>query len=158
MPRPTDWVDTRVILEVSTSAQSITSLVTGLSTANTRSATIIRTIIRLGLFSNSVAGAWGVASLDLAIGIASQEAFVAGVVPDPNSATEKPARGWMWRTQMQVAQNGVGSQVIYSIEADVRSGRKVENGEVYLVANNTPYTGTQFQVNVVGMIRQLYKV
>ena len=131
---------------------------TGLAPVNTRGMTVIRTIIRMGLFSNTVAGAWGIMRVDLGIGVASQEAFAAGVLPDPNSATDKPPRGWMWRSQQLVSQNGTGHQVIFNVDADIRGARKVENGEVYLIGCNTAYVGTQFQVNCVGLIRQLYKL
>ena len=158
MPRPTDWVDTLVNLEVPIAGQTAGSLVTGLFPLNTRGMTVIRTIISLGMFSNTIAGAWGVMRVDLAIGIASQEAFSAGIFPDPNTATEKPPRGWMWRTERLVSQNGAGAPIVVDIEADIRGARKVENGEVYILANNTAQVGTFFQVNVLGLVRQLYKV
>ena len=158
MPRPTDWVDTVINLEVSTGNQSVTSLVTGLSPQDMRGVTVIRTIIMLGMFSNTVAGAYGVQQLDLGIGIASQEAFAAGVLPDPNISGDKPPRGWMWRAEKMVAQNGAGAPVVVEVEVDIRGARKVENGEVYLIAFNTALVGTSFQVNVRGLIRQLYKL
>ena len=159
MPRATDWVDTRLNLEVPTDNQTIGSLVTGLAPLNLRGMTVIRTIIHIGMFSNSVAGAWGVQIVDLAIGIASQDAFAAGVVPDPKAAADKPPRGWMWRTEAVVSQNGTGTPVVTYIDADIRGARKVENGEVYLVVDNTGSgQGTTFQVNVRGIIRQLYKL
>ena len=158
MARPTDWIDTRVNLEVPAANAASMSLMTGVAPVNMRGMTVIRTIIRVGLWSNTVAGAWGVQVLDMAIGIASQEAFAAGVLPDPSIATDKPARGWMWRTTQMVSQNGAGAPVVFTVEADIRGARKVENGEVYLVADNEIGTGTTFQVNIKGLIRQLYKV
>ena len=158
MPRPTDWIDTRITLEVASGGQSIDSLMTGVAPVNMRGMTCIRTIIRLDAFSNSVAGAWGVQRLDLGIGIASQEAFAAGVVPDPSTATDKPPRGWMWRDAFMVSQNGVGGQIVHRIEADIRSARKVENGEVFIIADNLLGVGTSFQINVYGLVRQLYKL
>ena len=158
MARPTDWVDTLVNLEVPAGSQSQTSLVTGLAPSDMRGMTVIRTIIMIQMFSNTVAGAWGVTLGDLGIGIASQEAFVAGVVPDPNVAGDKPPRGWMWRASKCVAQNGAGAPILVELLADIRGARKVENGEVYLVVNNTTLVGTAFQLNVRGLIRQLYKL
>ena len=159
MSRPTDWIDSRPTMEVASGSQSIDSLMTGVAPVNMRGMTVIRTIIRLGLFSNSVAGAWGVQRVDLGIGIASQEAFAAGVLPDPSTATDKPPRGWVWRSSVLVSQNGVGGQVVFNIEADIRGARKVENGEMYLIADNLiSGVGATFQVNVFGLIRQLYKL
>ena len=148
MARPTDWVDTLVNLEVPSGGQTITSLVTGLAPVNTRGMTVIRTIISLGLFSNTIAGVWGSIWMHLAIGIASQEVLAAGVLPDPSVATDKPPRGWMWRTSLVVSQNGSGGQVVFPIEADIRGARKVENGEVYIIADSVIGAGTAFQVNV----------
>ena len=158
MPRPTDWVDTTVNLEISTGNQSVTSLITGLSPSDMWGVTVIRTIIMLSAFSNTVAGAFGCQQLDLGIGIASQEAFAAGVLPDPNISTDKPPRGWMWRVEKVVSQNGAGAPIVTELEADIRGARKVENGEVYLIGFNTALLGTTFQVNVRGLIRQLYKL
>ena len=158
MPRPTDWVDTVVNLEVSDGASIQTSLVTGLAPVNTRGMTVIRTILSLGLYSNTIAGAWGVQLVSLGIGITSQEAFAAGVLPDPDVATDKPPRGWMWRHVTLAEQNGAGTMIVHHMTADIRGARKVENGEVYLVVNNDTVKGTTFQVNVRGLVRQLYKV
>jgi len=57
-----------------------------------------------------------------------------------------------------VAQNGAGAPVLYDVEADIRGARKVENGEVFLQGDNNIDSGTAFQVNVRGLIRQLYKL
>ena len=41
--------------------------------------------------------------------IASQEAFAAGVVADPLTELEFPARGWLWRAQYVVVQEAIGT-------------------------------------------------
>ncbi len=158
MPRRTDWVDTILNLEVTVGAQTQTGLMTGLSTADTRGLTIIRTILQIEMFSNNIAGAFGVALMDLAIGITSQEAFAAGVVPDPRTSSDRPPRGWMWRTSKLVTQNGVGTSIVTTYAADVRGGRKVENGAVFMVADHTALLGAGFQVNVRGLCRMLTKL
>jgi len=158
MPRRTDWVDTILNLEVTVGSQTQTGLMTGLSTADTRGLTIIRTILEIEMFPNAIAGAWGVALMDIAIGITSQEAFAAGVVPDPNTSSDRPPRGWMWRTSMLVSQNGVGTNIVHRRSADIRGARKVENGAVFMVANHTALFGAGFQVNVRGLCRMLTKL
>ncbi len=158
MPRPTDWIDTRVIMSAVSGGQARQSLMTGVAPVNMRGMTVIRTIVVLGMISQDVAGAWGIQQIDLAIGVASQEAFAAGVVPDPNSDTDKPPRGWVFRSQRLVAQNGVGHQVVFPLEMDIRGARKIENGELYVVANNTFVNGTSFTVKVQGLVRTLYKL
>jgi len=131
---------------------------TGVAPVNMRGMTLIRTIISLGCLSTTTAGAWGAEGVHLAIGVASQEAFAAGVFPDPNVGTDKPPRGWVWRSHKVVCQNGVGSVVSYDVMADIRAARKIENGELYIIAVASNLEGTQFNVDVHGLVRTLYKL
>ena len=159
MARPTDWIDTIITSIPASGGQSQISLMTGVAPVNMRGMTLIRTIISLSLFSTTVAGAWGVQGLNVAIGIASQEAFAAFALPDPNASTDKPPRGWVYRTHRSVAQNGAqGGPVVTRIDADIRGARKVENGEVYLIANNDPLGGTPFSCRIEGLVRTLYQL
>jgi len=159
MPRPTDWVDTIIQLGATAGGQVFTGLLTGLAPVDLRGLTVIRTIITMGVTSRTVAGAWGVHRCDMAVGIASQEAFAAGVLPDPSVNTDKPPRGWMWRTSLVVTQNGAGAPVMTaSVAVDIRGARKVENGQLYLVVDNTALQGTSFTFDVTGLIRVLTKL
>ena len=156
--RPTDWMDVLLALNPVDGGQAVVGLSSALVPADSARATIIRTIISLGVFSDSVAGAWGVQAVDLAIGIASQEAFAASIFPDPNIGTDKPARGWLWRTRVFPFQNGVGTPVVLPVVADIRGARKIENGEVYLIAINANVEGTAFPVHINGLVRTLIKI
>ncbi len=158
MPRATDWIDTIINMDISNAGGDINSLMTGVAPVNMRGMTVIRTIIALSLYSATVAGAWGVQSVNLAIGVASQEAFAAGILPDPRTATDKPPRGWVYRSHVGVAQNGVGTLITRELSADIRGARKIENGELYLIANSDSLVGTTFAVRVDGLIRTLYKL
>ena len=157
--RPTDWMDTRVNYSI---ASNTTGVAQGLSVqlvaADSARATVIRTIVRLFVQSESVAGAWGTQLVEFGIGIASQEAFSALVLPDPNVNTDKPARGWLWRTARMASQNGIGSEVIHEVAADIRGARKIENGELYLASTNEAVLGTAFTVRIIGLIRTLIKI
>ena len=158
MPRQMDWIDTRIGLNIANAAQAFTDVDGGSTQVVQRGTTIIRTIISLHFTSDDVAGAWGVQDVDVAIGISDREAFTAGVLPDPNSDTDKPARGWMWRTQLLVSQNGVGGQVVFSLHADVRGARKLDLGRAYIIANSLTSAGTIFDVNMRGLVRTLIKL
>ena len=158
MPRPTDWIDTQVSLAPATGAQGLQSLMTGVAPVNMRGMTLIRIILSLWVSSTTVAGAWGVQKIDVGIGVASQEAFAAGIVPDPVTSTDKPPRGWVYRTQFGVAQNGVGTPIVTNHQVDIRGARKIENGELYIVVDNNAIAGTTFAVDVRGLIRTLYKL
>ena len=157
MPRPTDWIDTHVTLSINSGAQGLQSLMTGVAPVNMRGMTLIRTIISLGMFSTTVAGAWGLQDINIAIGVASQEAFAAAVVPDP-SAADKPPRGWVWRSYAAVSQNGSGAPVVATLVADIRGARKIENGELYIVADSGAAGGTAFTTDINGLVRTLYKL
>ena len=158
MPRATDWNDTLINLSPTSGAQGLTTLQGSFAPEDMRGVTVIRTIVSLSMFSETIAGAYGVQRLDMAIGIASQEAFAAAVLPDPSVQADKPARGWMWRKQLCVSQNGVGTNILFSVDADIRGARKVENGEVFFVIDNTATLGTTFTVRVRGLVRLLMKL
>ena len=158
MPRPTDWVDTRFASNVLNNGNRPVSLLTGMNPVDLRGSTLIRTIIALDFASETVAGAWGVQHIDLAIGIASQESFAADVLPDPDSSSDKPSRGWIYRTALMVAQNSTGSPVVYGVRADVRGSRKIENGELFITMDNNAVQGTSFTVLISGVVRCLIKL
>ncbi len=154
--RATDWIDSTVLQQTATGSQDLVSLMTGVAPVNVRRQTLIRTIIELRCYSVTVAGAWGTQLVSIGIGIASQEAFAAGTVPDPNIANDQPSRGWIFRTQVVVAQNGIGGSVIFEVRADIRSQRKLDDGECYIVINNDTDLGTSFEVRTTGLVRQLW--
>ena len=158
MPRPTDWIDTSVGVSIGNGAQGNVSLMTGVAPVNMRGMTLIRTIISLSMFSTEVAGAWGVQVISIGIGVASQEAFAAGVLPDPTTPGDKPPRGWVYRTQQSIWQNGAGAPVVAQINADIRGARKIENGELYIICDNNSVAGTTFGMRLQGLVRTLYKL
>ena len=158
MPRQTDWVDTRVVLSPSSGGTETDGLMTGVLPVDMRGMTLIRTIVTLSAYSQTSAGAWGVQQIDIGIGVASQEAFAANVLPDPAISTDKPPRGWVYRTSRLVSQNGVGTAILFDLMADIRGARKIENGELYIIADNTFRNGTSFGVNIIGLVRTLYKL
>ena len=158
MARPTDWQDTTIAFSMVSGANTSLGLVGSLSTADLRGATLIRTIVRLDFHSTTVAGAWGVHQALAAIGIISQEAFAAGVFPDPRTQDEKPPRGWIYKGSAGVAQNGVGSPVTYPLMADIRGARKIENGALFIIIDNQARNGTSFSVGVNGLVRCLIKL
>ena len=159
MARPTDWQDTILNLPATSGNSNSLALDGVLTAVDLRGTTLIRTIIRLNVQSATVAGAWGTQRLDLGIGIVSREAFTAGALPDPATAGDKPPRGWIWRDSIVVSQNGAqGNPVAVRIEADIRGARKVENGRLFLIGDNTPILGTTFSTQLTGLVRILMKL
>jgi len=155
MARRSMWVDTNVNLAASSGSQSAgLSLMGGFTAAEIFGWTVTRLIFDLGLHSTTVGGAWGVHAADLGIGIVSAESFAAGIFPDPVQSTEKPIRGWLYKVRCAVSQNS-GGQVIFPCRGDLRSGRKIDTGVMFLIINNTPFFGTTFTLQALGTIRAL---
>ena len=154
MARETFWVDNPISFGMTSGGRITVSLFTGTPPINTRRATIVRFILRLSAYSESVAGAWGINLIDLGIGVVSQEAFNAGAIPDPD-ADERPARGWMWKDRLVATQNGVGTPIVVSTWADLHSGRKIYDGELFLIGVNTASLGTTASYRVSGIVRVL---
>ena len=158
MARPTDWVDTVLSLQATTAGSTNVSLITGLAPADMRGATLIRTLIRMTLSSITPIESTGVQMLHMGIGITDQEAFAAGVLPDPGASSDKPARGWVWRDAMGVSQSALGGPSTFDVRGDIRGARKIENGELYLICDNQPVSGTGFTTLIRGLVRILIKL
>jgi len=156
--RQVDWQDTQISLEIASGAQGNTRVDGSVTDVVARRLTAIRTIISMDVFSTSVAGAWGVQECAIGIGVISREAFAAGVLPDPVEATDKPTRGWLWRTTRAVSQNGIGTPIIVHIEGDFRGARKLDAGILLLICNNTVLDGTAFTFRLRGLVRTLFKI
>ncbi len=100
-----------------------------------------------------------VMQIDLGVGVASDEAFVATVVPDPNVQAEYPALGWLYVTTMVMSINNssgtVESYTFPTIHFDVGANRKVDKGTLYLAVNNTLADGSGISVRFIGRMRSL---
>jgi len=155
--RPTEWQDTVIDMFAVSGANVSVGLTLGLTAADLRGATVIRTIVALAFHSVDAAGAWGIQQVHLGIGIISEEAFTANVLPDPRTAEDRPSRGWMYRDAIAVSQNGVGTQIVFSLRADIHGARKIENGALFIIVDAVNIRGTSFNVGITGLIRTLLK-
>ena len=154
------WVDTRVSDNVAISGQFITSLMTGVSATETRftGMTLLRTIIGMSVGAFTHDSGEGSAGVDIGIGVTSQEAFAANQLPDPETETDFPTRGWIWRSAYRTFAFAADQPAVYEhrIDLDLRSRRKLENGECYLIASNLTIEGVGHVVRLTGYIRQLW--
>ena len=162
MPRRTTWLDNHISQGIASGGQGKVRLA-GTGTAGsevTRGQTVTRIIINpLSLFSNTVAGAWGVQAVHMGIGVSSLEAFnTSGALPDPETPGEAPASGWLWKTEFMVSQNGISMDPVQRMIVDIRSQRKMDQGVLFLVVSNVSAFGTTFTVNVHGYARTLVKL
>ena len=130
--RGTTWLDTTLNTVISEGAAGLLTALDGtLSVADSQGLTLTRMIGDLSFHSNTLAGgAWGVQRVAIGMGMCSREAFTAGVTPDPDSAVEETARGWVYRTILAVAQNGAGAPVVERIQFDIHAQRRLDSGRV----------------------------
>ncbi len=161
MPRRM-WIDTTVSLTPALGAAGSMSLITGISSTQTRGdqMTLLRTIIGLDLAHNVHDAGEGSVLTSIGIGITSQEAFSASIFPDPQTATDFPTRGWVWRAQYRTWSFAADQPAVFTrrVDLDLRSMRKLENGEAYLTVFSTLFDGAASVVSTTGLIRQLWLV
>ncbi len=148
--------------DVASAAQVPVSLITGMGSAQTRAdkMTLLRTIIGLDLARTVHDSGEGSDLVACGIGVTSQEAFAAGVLPDPQTDTDFPARGWVWRAIYRVWGFASDQPAIFTrrLDLDIRSMRKLDNGEAYLLVNNAALEGVSSTIRVAGLVRQLWLV
>ncbi len=156
------WVDTTFNDDVVVGAQLLRSLMTGFSSPQTRAdqMTLLRTIIGIDCARTVHDSGEGSERVSIGIGLTSQEAFAAGVVADPETNTDFPVRGWVWRANYRVFGFAADQPTIFTrrIDKDVRAMRKLENGEMYLVCSNAALEGVSGTVRLTGLVRQLWLV
>ena len=160
MARPLAWADTLLAVSITAaSGMSALDLLADLAAAD------VKTVMRLvgHLTVTSVAEgttASAVQGIDLAIGVAAKEAFDGAVLPDANVSSDVPARGWLWRDRMTCLRyNGSGTVEDWhypEVRFDIRSGRKVDRGVLFLTAFNSNLVGgTPFTILLSGIVRAL---
>ena len=160
MPRL--WIDTIVDLSTASGAQGLISLMTGVSATQTRfdRMILLRTILGFDVANLVVDSVEGSQVASLGIAIASQEAFAGGTVSDPKTAADFPTRGWVWRARYRIWGFAADKAATFTrrVDLDLRSQRKLENGEAFLVVDNDPIEGTAATLLVTGIVRQLWLV
>ena len=155
MARRTRWIDALIDVTVASAGQQTQTLFPGVGPSELNGGTIVRTIGRLFLGSATVAGAYGIGSVDIGLGVISQEAIGAGVFPDPNDADNYPVRGWLHKERIGVWQNGSGAPILANTRFDAKSQRKLDTGAFYLIVNHVLLVGTSFSCRVFGSVRTL---
>ncbi len=160
MPRL--WIDTGFDDSVAIGTPLIRSLMTGVSAADTRLSqmTLMRTIIGLDIGRTVHDSGEGSERVAVGIGIASQEAFAAGTLSDPEVNTDFPTRGWVWRGHYRTFGFAADQPTIFTrrLDLDMRSMRKLENGEAFLQITVSAIEGVSSNNSITGLIRQLWNV
>ena len=163
MPRL--WIDTAGSLTLSSgSGTAQISLMTDVTRQETRLAqmTLLRTIIGLNIGNTVHDSGEGSQLISIGIGVVSQEAFALGTTatPSPHLDNNFPPRGWVWRARYRTFGFAADQPTIFTqrIDLDMRSQRKLENGEAFLRGVNEDIEGVASQVTIHGLIRQLWLV
>jgi len=158
MARPLAWGDTTLdILLVDGTNFTALNLLLNVTASDTIST--MRIVGKLQVVPSSLSTAVdNISVVDLGIGVTSQEAFAAQVLPDPH-ANEQPPRGWLWKDR-SAAVYGNNSGTIESwnypvMRFDIRSSRKVDRGILFLNGRSAFTVGVAFSWRLVGHIRVL---
>ena len=127
-----------------------------------RGATITRVIGCLAFYADDSTEFVGSTFVDLAIGVASQEAFALGVtaISDPRDATAQPVGGWIYRCRQLITTGAstINPSPLVRWQFDVKSQRKIDTGEPYIVWGDTVATGTGSPGTIVGSVRTLLRL
>ena len=160
MPRRRAWADTVLGFTLASGTQSNQDLLADLPAAAT--VTVARILVHLWVLPDVEEGlANGIQALDVGIGVSSSEAFVAGVVPDPQTQADVPARGWLWADRIPMLHGNatgppaVDRMVAPEVKADLGAMRKVDRGVLYMSMTNTAIQGTAAGLFIIGRVRAL---
>jgi len=158
------WVDTVFGLTVSTNSENLTDLMGTLLENETRLSqlTLVRTIIGMDIAYVVHDSGEGSQQAGVGILVAGREAVVAGVgsLPQPDVEADFPATPWVWRARYRIFGFAADQPAVFTrrIDLDIRSQRKMANGELMLVVTNNPQEGATAAIQFTGMIRSLFLV
>ena len=125
-----------------------------------RGCTMGRTIIGFDILPADPGVGSGSQRVSLGIALASDDAFAAGALADPETQSDYPVGGWLWRWSGVVRDEtlGVGPMVYPRLDLDLRAMRKLDRTSVYMALKNDNLEGTAFTIRLAGLIRILYKL
>jgi hypothetical protein len=158
------WVDTVFLVLVATGTQSYVDLMGSLLETETRLSrlTLVRTIIGIDIANNVHDSGEGSQQAGMGVFVISREAALAGVasLPHPNVAADFPTLPWVYRAFYRIFGFAADDPTIFTrrVDLDIRSQRKVDNGELGIVLSNDAFEGATALVSFTGIIRCLFLV
>ncbi len=142
MPGRMFWMDTIFDQDIAAGGSASQSLITGLTDVDTRLSqmTLMRTIVRMDIAPAVMDSGEGSVVVDCDIGIVTQVAFAFPTLPNPAAEGDFPVRGWVWRARWRVWVTAADRAVVVwrQVDVDLRSRRKLENGELFVIWENGP--------------------
>ncbi len=158
MRRRRAWADTRFSGQLLVaSGTTKDDLLAGLSPSDVKTVTRILVDLYMAYPVGNDVAVDRENSIDVGIGVVSQEAFDLETLPDMNAVADYPQQGWVyiatapvWRTSM------AGAFVAESahFKADIRAQRKVDRGVLFLSILNIGNIGLD-SVFLTGRVRAL---
>jgi len=162
MPGKMLWIDTLPNAVVGSGSQAALDLTAQFTSEETRLSqmTLMRTVLRLDISHTVHDSGEGSQRVGIGLGIESQEAFAAGVHPDPLTVGDFPMRGWVYRGIWRVFGFAADQAAVdvARVDLDLRSRRKLESGISFIIMQNAAQEGVTGAVTVVGIVRQLWLV
>jgi len=158
------WVDTVFGLTVGSNSENLTDLMGTLLENETRLSqlTLVRTIVGIDIAYTVHDAGEGSQQAGVGILVAGREAVLAGVgsLPQPDVEADYPATPWVWRARYRVYGFAADQPAIDNrrIDLDLRSQRKMANGELMLVVTNNVQEGVATTLTFTGMVRCLFLV
>ena len=159
--RMTAWDDEFINFDMASGAQANTLLVQNVADPEKRGCTLIRTMVKMTYYPSNPGAVSGQMSIFVGIGLASDDAFTAGALADPNSAADFPMTGWVYRDRHLVIDEtlgGGGPGRPLTVDQDIHSQRRLDRGSLVMTFNNDFNEGVAFNVRCIGLIRCLYKL
>ncbi len=153
------WIDNLENIPVASGAKAEVSLLGTLPESEGRSGmTLMRLILCWDLSYTIHDSGEGQQLVDVGIGIASIEAFGAGVLSDPEIETEHPQSGWLFRCRVPIFGFAADQPAVYvrTIERDLRARRKLNNGVAFLSVSNMAESGAASAISLRGITRTLW--
>ena len=158
MPRRTIWVDKLLnVTNISGGGGENEDLLSNIPQADRDGMTLLRTIVRLQFTPAVVSAVSGLQTCDYGIGLAREEAFSAGALPDIETQEDHPTRGWLVRSRTLVQdETTISVRDFGENKHDIRAMRKIEaDTTLFLQFNNNNVEGTAFTTRMTGLIRLL---
>jgi len=148
------WIDNLFSVDLTTGGQTVQGLLAAVSANDMVGRTLTRTILCLD-YNPPIDIPSGRQNVFMGIGIASQDAFLGSVTPDPETEADQPMGGWIYRCRHTVSARSAGG---LRIDADIRSQRKIQTGELYMVITNLADEGVAFTINIRCLTRTLWRL
>ena len=150
--RALEWYDRFISQSNASNVQSLVDLSLGIATDEKKGMTVVRIIIDMLIIPQSINV---LATTNLAIHMASADAFSALAVADADDQDEQP--GWLWRTRRSTALSNITnlSSPAALIKEDLRAQRKFAGEDQLLILQIDNEAGST--VLTRGIIRVLCK-